>query len=106
MIVNNTFMFTRGKAAAFVGWLRREGLAALEGRHGASEPSLTRVAAVPGMPDFESQGASYALQFKFQDLESALAWIDDTLPEAVVSLKTRLGEEVMTLSTVLESVQL
>lgn len=107
-IYNVTFAIANEDQEEFLGWLRKEALGKLANSElGAREPRLTKVAEVPGDPDFAVQAASYALQMEFSSIEEAKRWADIALMEVGGMFTIKFGQDRgMMFTTILEVIAL
>ncbi len=107
-IYNITFLVENNNEAEFLTWMRNHALLTLINPESpARSPRLTKVAQVPGDPEFSEQACTFALQTEFSNLQDAGKWAEIYLQPLLGEYSQKFGaEHALSFSTILESIDL
>ncbi|MDE6218381.1 MAG: DUF4286 family protein [Muribaculaceae bacterium] len=100
-----TFMIDRRLEIPFLGWLRGEALSRLQ-LPATSNPRLTKVAAVPGDPEFARQALSVTLHVDFPSPAPARKWADTYLTPLLDAYTRKFGHEALHFASILQTLPL
>ncbi len=107
-IYNITFLVENNNEAEFLTWMRNHALLTLINPESpARSPRLTKVAQVPGDPEFAAQAASFAFQVEFDSMEDAAKWAETALAPVGGEFTATFGpERGLMFATILEVIDL
>lgn len=100
-----TFMTERVYESRLTEWLRSSAVPSLEIPAG-SETRLTKVAAVPGDPEFSRQALSMTLHVGFPSPAPARAWAEKTLDSVLDEFSRKFGQNALHFVSVLQTIEL
>lgn len=100
-----TFMTERACESRLIDWLRTSAIPALE-IPADSKTRLTKVAAVPGDPEFSRQALSMTLHVEFASPAPARAWAEKALDSVLDEFSRKFGQNALHFVSVLKTIDL